>query len=132
MRITATTICAALLLSGCVSVSWPPARGGGVAEIAPPDRHTVVLTQAGDTERELLARLESLESELAQHIASGAMQYVPAETTLARLLTARIRREIAGTLYSAASTDLIELGDRLSVIDRILAKNSTLTEAFET
>ena len=103
-----------------------------MAETAPPERHAIMLAEASDAERDLLLRLEALEGELAQYVTLGAMRYVPAETTLARLLAVRIRREIAGTLYSAASMDLIELDDRLSVIDRMLAKNSLLTGALET
>lgn len=131
MRFFAATFIATVM-TGCVSVSWPPQRGGGVAETAPPERHEIVLAEAGEAEQQLLSKLEAMEGELNQHIGNGAMKYVPAETTLARLLTVRIRREIAGTLYSDASTDLIELNDRLSVIDRILAKHIEVTGDYET
>lgn len=120
MRVLALLLIAANV-SGCVSVSWPPARGGGMAETAPAERRAVVLAAADSVETDLLLHLETLEVDLADAISRGAMTYVPAETTLARLLRARIRREIAGTLYSDAAQDLIELAERIDMIDRALA-----------
>lgn len=112
---------AAASMTGCISVAWPPARGGGVAEMIPSERYDVLFASASPAEREMLTTLNTLEADLADARERGAMTYVPAETTLARLLCARIRREIAGTLYSDAAKNLIELADRVDAIDRALA-----------
>ena len=120
MRALALFLVAASV-SGCFSVGWPPARGGGMAEIVPAERHAVVLTAADPAEADLLIRLEILEADLADAVSRGAMTYVPAETTLARLLRARVRREIAGALYGDAARNLIELAERIDMIDRALA-----------
>ena len=119
---TVFPLLAAVALSGCISVSWPPVNGGGMAEIAPPQRHHVLLTSASSSEQVLLTQVELLEGQLEDLIANDAMRFVPAETTLAKKLVARIRREIAGTLYSEAESDMIELRDRISIINASLVK----------
>jgi len=119
---TVFPLLAAVVLSGCISVSWPPVNGGGMAEIAPPQRHHVLLTGASQSEQLLLTQVEMLEEKLEELVANDAMRFVPAETTLAKKLVVRIRREIAGTLYSAAESDMIELRDRISIIDSSLVK----------
>lgn len=112
---------AAASLSGCVSVAWPPARGGGMSEMIPADRYDLLFASATPAEQEILALLNRLEADLLDANERGAMRYVPAEATLARLLCNRIRREIAGTLYSDAAKNLIDLADRLEMIERALA-----------
>ncbi len=110
------------VLSGCVSIAWPPFNGGGLAEIAPPERHRIVITAVSTSESELLRQLQDEEAMLERLIAIEARRYAAAETTLAERLSKRIRREIAGTLYSDAARNLIELRDRVDMIDRTLSR----------
>ncbi|MCR9257711.1 MAG: hypothetical protein NXI16_16630 [Alphaproteobacteria bacterium] len=111
-----------LLLNGCVAVSWPPMNGGGVAEIAPPERMRMMQIAASPTEQALLRELQDAEKRLEILLGKGAHRFAAAETTLAKRLCIRIRREVAGTLYSEAQADLIELQDRLVLIERSLAQ----------
>lgn len=91
-----------------------------MAEVIPTERYDLLFASATPAEREMLVTLNGLEADLLIADERGAMRYVPAEMTLARLLSARIRREIAGTLYSDAAKNLIELADRVSVIERAI------------
>ena len=108
----------ALSLTGCVLGHWPAERGGGMAEVAPPERHQVLLHPTHQHQARLLDRLMLMEASLERLVAQGAEDYMRAETTLARKLTFRIRREIAGGLDGEAERDLIRLRDRLQLIDR--------------
>ena len=113
----------AVAVTGCNSMtfgSWPPARGGGMAEVAPPSRSHLVVASQATGKSQLYAQVHGAESALEALVARGADRFTPGDLTLARKLTYRIRREIAGDLLSEAETNMIELSDRLSVIDRRL------------
>lgn len=113
---------AALSSTGCGIGQWPPMRGGGMAEMAPASRSHLVVAPQGSGKSALFAQVAAAEGVLDALIARGAMTYTPGDATLARKLCTRIRREIAGDLLSEAETDMIELADRLSVIDRRLSE----------
>lgn len=116
---------AALLLpllstTGCVLNGWPPVRGGGMAEMAPPERVFPANYEPGSATTTVIEDLAAAEAALDTLEARGAMRFAPGDTTIARKLTHRIRREIAGDLISEARKDLVELSDRLAMIDRRL------------
>ncbi len=90
--------------------------------MAPASRSHLVVAPQGSGKSALFAQVAAAEGVLDALIARGAMTYTPGDATLARKLCTRIRREIAGDLLSEAETDMIELADRLSVIDRRLSE----------
>jgi len=115
----------ALASTGCGIGQWPPMRGGGMAEVAPASRSHFVVASQGSGKSALFAQVVEAEEALDALIERGALTYTPGDATLARKLCIRIRREIAGDLLSEAETDMIELTDRLLVIDRRLREFET-------
>ena len=122
----------ALSSTGCGIGQWPPMRGGGMAEVAPAGRSHLVVASQGSGKSALFVQVANAEEALDALIERGAMTYTPGDATLARKLCIRIRREIAGDLLSEAETDMIELTDRLSVIDRRLAEIEIRLSEFGT
>lgn len=119
IRLTALGV-VAIGLIGCSIGNWPPMRGGGMAEIAPASRSHLVVAAHDTGKAQLFTQVVQSESFLDELIERGAFRYMPGDTTIAMKLAGRIRREISGDLLSEAETDLIELIDRLSVIDQRL------------
>lgn len=113
-----------MLVTGCAP--WPVERGGGAAEISPPPPTQVLL---GSTETSwvgtLYMRLEFVEAELQRITALGGMEKTPAAITLARGLSIRIRRELAGGLIVDAARDLLSLEEYVTrmvdVYDRVVS-----------
>ena len=125
MRVGILALGTSILLGGCVPMNWPPHGGGGAAELAPAERARVIRVAATSTEISLLATLQAAEARLEGLKARGAARYAAAETVLATTLSSRIRRQIDGSLYSAAEADLIQLRDRLGIIEKTLSRPIT-------
>jgi hypothetical protein len=111
----------AAALSGCMIGQWPPHRGGGIAEVAPPERQWSVNAPRSQSEQDLLSHVQRLEGALVIAIEKGADTTASANTILAQRLANRVRREIAGALFTDAAQDLIVLERLITEIEASLA-----------
>lgn len=99
-------------ISGCAS--WPAERGGGAAELTPPPPGEIRIGEARATWSDTLyLRLEQVEAELERLTADGGMIRAPAALTLARTLSVRVRRQLAGGLDVDAAIDLLRLEEQV-------------------
>ena len=114
-----------LLLASAVSgcTSWPAERGGGAAELTPPPPGEIRLGETRATWSDTLyLRLEQVEAELERFTADGGMIRAPAALTLARTLSVRVRRQLAGGLDVDAAIDLLRLEEQVIRITESLDK----------
>jgi len=114
-----------MLVAGCTT--WPVERGGGAAEVSPLPPTQILL---GSTETSwvgtLYMRLEFAEAELERITALGGMEKTPAAITLARGLSIRVRRELAGGLIVDAARDLLSLEEYVTqmvdIYERVVSR----------
>lgn len=127
VRAQITYICSLLIFALAVSscTSWPAERGGGAAELVPPPLGEI---QIGETQATwsdtLYLRLEHVEAELDRLALGGGMIRVPAALTLARTLSVRVRRQLAGGLEVDAAIDLLRLEEQVVRVSEKLDKAS--------
>ena len=112
-----------LILGGCAN--WPEERGGGAAELAPPQEAVNNNDETASWSGTLYLRLSLVESELERIRFDGGMERFPAALTLAEKLSVRVRRQLAGGLEVDAAIDLLRLEEHL---ERLLAKQNDRAE----